>query len=628
MDQLFCGYVELDGKRCVQKLKDGTYLSKDDAARLESYGGVLAPSTILIDIDDEAQSQRFYSMVTGEGIECAIVKTTRGRHFYFSGYPTDTRCRTHTRLACGIDADIKVGARICYGVLKVDGHTRIVERDTKQCDPLPAWACPVSWSPDFDHMAEGDGRNQILFNYILTLQSNGFSKDECRKVLSAVNEYVFDEPMSQSELEVIYRDEAFAEDIFYLKGNFLFDKFAEYMRSEHSILKISGRLHIYDNGVYVADEKRIENAMIGHLPRLSRSKRTETLDYLDVMISTNAQAADADYVAFRNCIVDLKTGSTLQLSHDFVITNQIPWDYDPQAYCEIVDKTLHKLANGDDAVYDLLEEMIGYTFYRRNELRKSFILLGDKANGKSTFLDMVKTLLGEDNISALDLAELNSRFKTAELFGKLANVGDDISDDFIPDVSIFKKLVSGDRVSAERKGQDPFEFNSYAKLLFSANEMPRMRDKTGAVLDRLVIVPFTATFSKDDPDFDPYIKYKLRTPEAMSYLINVGLDGLDRVLRNRCFTMPESAKVEIAEYEAMANPIKSFMDTLDRDYIIGQSTDSVYSDYVAWTIKANVTAMSIVQFTRQVTKNFVLCTKQVRLDKKKTRIYVQKEAIG
>lgn len=625
MDQLFLGYVELAGKKCAQKLKDGAYLTKDDATLLDSYGGVLAPSTILIDIDDEAQSQRFYSMITGEGIECVVIKTTRGRHFYFSGFPAETKCRTHTRLACGIDADIKVGTRASYGVLKIDGYTRIVEKDSHNCDPLPAWACPVSWSPDFEHMEEGDGRNQILFNYILTLQSNGFSKDECRKVLAVVNEYVFDEPMSQSELETVYRDEAFADDVFYLKGNFLFDKFAEYMRSEHDIIKISGRLHIYSDGVYIADESRIENAMIRHLPRLSRAKRTETLDYLNVMIDRDTPCADADYVAFRNCILDLKTWDVLQLSPDFVITNQIPWDYDPNAYSEIMDKTLHKLANGDDDIYALLEEIIGYTFYRRNELRKSFILLGDKANGKSTLLDVIKNLLGEVNISALDLAELNSRFKTAELFGKLANIGDDISDDFIPDVSIFKKLVSGDRVNAERKGKDPFEFNSYAKLLFSANEMPRMRDKTGAVIDRLVIVPFTATFSKNDPDFDPYIKYKLRTPEAMSYIINVGLEGLERVLQNRCFTMPAAARDELREYQELADPAREFFDSLERDQIVGKATDEVYELYVGWAIKANVSPVSSMQFKRKLAKRFELGSKQVRVGDRRVRVYVRKE---
>lgn len=625
MDQLFTGYVELVGKRCTQKLKDGAYLTKDDAALLDSYGGVLAPSTILIDIDDEVQSQRFYSMITGEGIECVVVKTSRGRHFYFTGFPAETRCRTHTRLACGIDADIKVGTRASYGVLKIDGYTRVVERDSHACDPLPAWACPVSWSPDFEHMEEGDGRNQILFNYILTLQSNGFSKDECRKVLAVVNTYVFDEPMSQSELETVYRDEAFADDVFYQKGNFLFDKFAEYMRSEHDIIKINGRLHIYVDGVYVADEARIENAMIRHLPRLSRAKRAETLEYLNVMIDRDTPCADADYVAFRNCILDLKTWDTMPLSPDFIITNQIPWDYDPNAYSDVMEKTLHKLANGDDAIYELLQEIIGYTFYRRNELRKSFILFGDKANGKSTFLDVIKNLLGEVNISALDLAELNSRFKTAELFGKLANIGDDISDDFIPDVSIFKKLVSGDRVNAERKGKDPFEFNSYAKLLFSANEMPRMRDKTGAVIDRLVIVPFTATFSKTDPDFDPYIKYKLRTPEAMSYLITVGLEGLERVLTNRAFTVPEASKMELVEYEEMANPTKEFFDTLERDKLVGKTTDDVYELYVGWAIKHNVQAVSSMQLKRQLSKSFGLASKQVRTGDGRVRIYVRKE---
>lgn len=150
-----------------------------------------------------------------------------------------------------------------------------------------------------------------------------------------------------------------------------------------------------------------------------------------------------------------------------------------------------------------MEEVIGYLFYRRNELRKSFILVGDKANGKSTYLDMLKTLLGDSNTSALDLAELGERFKTAELFGKLANIGDDIGDEFIANPAIFKKLVSGDRVNAERKGQDPFDFSSYAKLLFSANSMPRIRDKTGAVLDRHRARAFQGDVFERRPRFRP-----------------------------------------------------------------------------------------------------------------------------
>ena len=626
MDGLFIGYVKLNGKRCAQKLKDASYLTIKQARKLDGYGGVLAADTILVDVDDEAQSEQLMDIVEAEQVACMVVQTTRGKHFYFKGYPRGTKCRTHARLAIGIDADIKVGSKACYGALKVDGIEREVIYDIydeEEYDELPCWLRPVQWSPDFEDMGEGDGRNQSLFNYILTLQGEGFSHDEARATLSLINRHMFDKPMSQQELEVVYRDDAFAEDVFYNKGTFLFDKFAEYLRNEHRIVKIGHTLHVYRDGVYVAGNLLIENAMIKHLPMLSKAKRTEVLNYLDVLIQDEAPAADADYIAFANGVYDLKMGSLVPFSPEFVITNKIPWEYDPTIWSEFADKTLRRLACDDQGIYDLLEEVIGYLFYRRNELRKSFILLGDKANGKSTYLDMLKTLLGDGNTSALDLSELGERFKTAELFGKLANVGDDIGDEFIANPAVFKKLVSGDRVNAERKGQDPFDFSSYAKLLFSANSMPRIRDKTGAVLDRIVLVPFKATFSKDDLDFDPYIKYKLRSPEVMSHLINVGLKGLERVLANRSFTMPEAVEVELEAYAVANNPILDFFHETPVDEVVNESTASVYDYYVSYAIRNNMKPLGQNEFTRQANKYYGITSKTVRVNRKRVRLFVE-----
>lgn len=626
MDGLFIGYVKLNGKRCAQKLKDASYLTLKQARKLDGYGGVLAADTILVDVDDEAQSEQLMDIVEAEQMACMVVQTTRGKHFYFKGYPRGTKCRTHARLAIGVDADIKVGSKACYGALKVDGVEREVIYDIfedEEYDELPCWLRPVQWSPDFEDMGEGDGRNQSLFNYILTLQGEGFSHDEARATLAVINRHMFEKPMEQSELEVVYRDDAFAEDVFYSKGTFLFDKFAEYLRNEHRIVKIGHTLHVYRDGVYVAGNLLIENAMIHHLPMLSKAKRTEVLNYLDVLIQDEAPAADADYIAFANGVYDLKTGSLMPFSPEFVITNKVPWEYDPTIWSELADRTLHKFACGDQGIYDLLEEVIGYLFYRRNELRKSFILLGDKANGKSTYLDMLKTLLGDGNTSALDLSELGERFKTAELFGKLANVGDDIGDEFIANPAIFKKLVSGDRVNAERKGQDPFDFSSYAKLLFSANSMPRIRDKTGAVLDRIVLVPFKATFTKEDPDFDPYIKYKLRSPEVMSHLINIGLKGLERVLANRSFTTPEAVEVELEAYAVANNPILDFFHETPVDEVVNESTASVYDDYVSYAVRNNMKPLGQNEFTRQANKYYGITSKTVRVNRKRLRVFVK-----
>lgn len=133
--------------------------------------------------------------------------------------------------------------------------------------------------------------------------------------------------------------------------------------------------------------------------------------------------------------------------------------------------------------------------------------------------------MGDSNISQLDIAELDDRFSTVMLTGKLANIGDDISSDFIQGktVSFFKKAVTGNGLKAENKGQDVFFFKPYTKLLFSANEIPRMKNKGfEAIRRRLLIIPFRAKFSKDDPDYNYQIEDKLKTQSAMEYLILLG----------------------------------------------------------------------------------------------------------
>lgn len=61
---------------------------------------------------------------------------------------------------------------------------------------------------DFPNLGEGDGRNQTLFNYILTLQSDDFTKEEARECIRLINRYVLKKPLSDKELEVILRDDA------------------------------------------------------------------------------------------------------------------------------------------------------------------------------------------------------------------------------------------------------------------------------------------------------------------------------------------------------------------------------------------------------------------------------------
>lgn len=627
--ELFKGYVITKNKQSIEPLKGRTdFRTLDEVENAPEYAGVLNDPIILVDLDDEEESDILFDIVEDKNLCCRVYQTTRGKHFLFKNYSVDNN-KTRAKTGINLTADMKLGLRNSYEVIKFGGKKRKILYDKTdengEYQNIPKWLTPVKTTYDFYSMKPGDGRNQSFFNYILTLQTYDFTVEEARECIRLINDYVLGEPLSDQELDTILRDEAFQKPIFYQGKTLLHDRFARYLKNNNHIMRINGVLHMYKEGIYRPGTTDIESQMIKLLPGLKMAQRREVLAYLEVLITENINPADANFMAFKNGVYDMVTDQFKDFDPDTIITNRINWNYNPATYSLIADHTLNKMACDDPEIRCLLEEVIGYCFYRRNELRKAFILIGDRANGKSTYLDMIKSLLGDMNTAALDLKELGDRFKTAELFGKLANIGDDIGDEFIPNPAIFKKLVSGDRVSVERKGKDPFEFNNYSKFLFSANNIPRIKDKTGAVLDRLVIIPFNAVFSKDDPDFDPYIKYKLREPEVMEYLINIGLQGLKRVLENNGFTVSTKVQKELESYEEQNNPILLFFKECGRAEIINQSTKDIYMQYSVFCAENNMQPMSNIEFSKQVKKKFDLEIMDKRINGKKRRIFRERK---
>lgn len=211
------------------------------------------------------------------------------------------------------------------------------------------------------------------------------------------------------------------------------------------------------------------------------------------------------------------------------------------------------------------------------------------------------------------------------MFGKLANIGDDIGDDFLQgsQVSIFKKIVTGNRIKAERKGQDPFEFNPFIKLLFSANDIPRMKDKSGAGLRRLVIIPFNATFGKSDPDYDPFIKYKLIEKDSIEYFIRLGVEGLKRVIINDEFTKSTKVQNQLNEYEEENNPIIAFIADSGIDMIENEPTNEVYKRYQVFCADNAMTPMSNIVFSKQINKRLGFKVIQKKLNNVNRKIFVK-----
>lgn len=601
----------------------------DDCQRMKSFGGILHPDFIDISFDDADMAVKFLEMAKANDWKCLALENPDNKHLH-TFWKTSKKWRNGQDkvLAVGFIADIHSGET--YVPIQVNGVTRTAVYTCDECQELPEELWPVKTDLKFWNMQEGKGRNNDLYKYILTLcKDEKMGRETVRRVIRNINNYVLASPLEKDEIDTILRDDAFPDEKniiasdFFNGSTFLHAKFAQYMIDNFHACEVNGQLAVYSGGRYSTQLKDVERAMVGIVYTLKDQQRKETMKSMNLMVDVK-KPADPRFIAFKNGILDITTGELLKNTPDYVIENVIPWNYNQAASCQEMDTVLDKISCHDKQIRQLLEEMVGYTFLRRNEMRKAFMLVGAKRNGKSTFLDCIKHMLGAGNYSALDLSELGDRFRTAMIAGKLANIGDDIGDDFLQgtQMAIFKKITGGNEITAERKGQDPFKFDPYVKLMFSANNIPRMRDRTGAALDRLVIVPFNAIFDKTDPDYDPFIKDKLLTEAGMEYLIMVGVEGLKRVLASREFSHSDAVDEALDSYNRENNSMAAFFEDADIDAdIIGKTFQDVQAQYQLYCTENGFEKPSGgTALSKYMKANYGVVSKRMRVNGKRSYI--------
>lgn len=621
MGELYRGYILTSGKKARQAFKnvrDKDLLKLSDAKKNKEYAGVLGYNTILIDVDDERQSDILYKIIQEQKIRCKVYKTFRGKHFVmYNSYVT--KCFTHCNLCCGVSCvDIKVGNS--YQVLKLNRQEREVLLDFDDYDTIPGWMFPIKTRLNFEGMGSGSGRNDILFKYVTELKNEGLSKENIIKCIEMTNDYQFEVPLPTSELynTVLRNDYLDAKEN--KKGSLDLYEFAKKIKEEFHVKRINGDIFVYVDGVYINNTAEIERKMVSLRPDLKRNTRMEVLAYID-LITTEEARSDPMYVAFSNGIYSIEQDKLLDFSPEYNCINKIEHRYNPYAECKVVAKAFRDFACGDLEIVNLLEEMIGYCLYRRNELRKAFILVGEKQSGKSTFLEMLQHLIGLKNCAFLDLKELGHQFKPAELSGKLVNIGDDIEDGYIAETAVFKKVVTGNPVTVERKNQNPFALLNYSKFIFSANSVPRIKDVGGGVYSRLVLVPFKNNFENTMEHFDLEIIDKLTTEEAMETLIVLGIGGLKRLLKNRKFSIPNESDKLMYEYKIDNDSVNGFIDENPRDSLVNKDTGEVYTKYCVFCADNGLKPKSKVAFSKTICSRYGMIVLRKTIAGKQVRYY-------
>jgi P4 family phage/plasmid primase-like protien len=345
-------------------------------------------------------------------------------------------------------------------------------------------------------------------------------------------------------------------------------------------------LYLYDekSGVYQANQEwRIEafcqsichDAKSGELYEVIQQVKRRTY------INRSKFDSDTSILNLKNGLLNIHTLDFTEHSRDHLSTVQLPLWYNPEAKCPNILRFLGQVLKPKDVFTAL--QFFGYCLYRTAKYEHATLCVGSGANGKGTFLRLLGNLLGKKNVSHVSLQEIGEdKFATAELYGKLANICADLGKTKVKDTGKFKMLVSGDRMSAQHKNKDRFEFDPYAKLIFSANEIPESDDRTYAYFRRWIMFSFENVF---EGDADENMIDKLTTQNELSGLLNLTLRALKQLIKDNGFAYIDDIKTVTKTYTMNANSVSRFLEEKcevtgrDENYILCTDLRNAYFNF-------------------------------------------------
>jgi putative DNA primase/helicase len=230
----------------------------------------------------------------------------------------------------------------------------------------------------------------------------------------------------------------------------------------------------------------------------------------------------------------------------------------------------------------LLQEYIGYILSGRTDLQKMLLLIGPTRSGKGTIARMLAALVGRGHTVGPTLASLGTNFGLSPLLGRpLAVVSDARLSGNSPTSTIVERLLSisgEDLMTVDRKYRDPWSGKLPTRFVILSNELPKFRDSSGAIANRLLILQMTESFlGREDPTLDDRLAAEL--PGILMW----ALEGLDRLVRNGRFTVPGASADAANLMMDLASPISAFVrDRCVRDVNATVERDVLYHAWKDW----------------------------------------------
>lgn len=616
---MFLKYIELR-KDDTKNPAHSFDIFSTDHTNYKNAGVILNKDLVVIDFDERSQAaDKIYEIYP-----TLKVHTSRGFHLWYKRPTTEqisTPIRNYTdkTVVAGIKVDYKTGNK-AQAVVKQDGQMRKMDNahyldDIKSLPELPVLLYPSKLKHDLLHLKDGQGRNSAMYSHLLTtLEQYALDNETLGTLSNYINHFVFAQPLPKEELESLLTSVLEKKPA---PQKARIDPTDMISTSEAIVEKLD--IHYYNhklfyresNNKYITDN----NKLLREIDKLIRLKPNQHKQLMQLFEIKSILAEEEDYPISLNGGHIIDDGEIIEIDYGFTPFH-LDVRYQDDVYDEHVDAFLDFLTVERKDLRNVVEEILGHILMTKSFPHKVFFFQGASGeNGKSTFLDMVKNFT-EGMYAGVALDKFDDDTSVHTLVGKLVNIGDDINASYLDKSANFKTLASGDFITVRPIYSAPMTLENKATLIFTCNEMPTFKDKTGGIARRVTVIPCDGKVTTIDHE----IRDKLSTDNAKSYLLNLALNGIERIRRNGGkLSESETIESKTKEYFIESDSVLQF---LDEHNVIDKQTKNVYLQYNAFCVEGGLNPVGSTEFGRRL-KTAGYESVQKWIDGKNRRVYAK-----
>lgn len=326
----------------------------------------------------------------------------------------------------------------------------------------------------------------------------------------------------------------------------------------------TGLLYRWDGSYYAPyDPAQLKRQAIMYLGNESVQSRYEDAVKQAILLSTvpDGRAVNdrPDLQCLQNGMFNLDSYELTPHDKDHLSTIKIDLAFNPDAPppCPRWQRYLAETVQTPGAI-EQLQEFFGLCLTRETRYEMALFMIGDGGDGKSTAQKVLRALVGAENCTSVSFDGLEDQFQRALLYNKLINLSSEVGGKAM-DSEYFKKIISGDSITAAFKHKDGFEFEPFVKLVFAVNKMPKVIDSSDGLYRRILPIWFKRQFLPGDPARDPHLIEKLLA--ELPGIFGWSLAGLARLRRRGTFdlSLPETQEL-LAGYRRQNSPVYAFVE--------------------------------------------------------------------